>query len=518
MLQINDGTPSKKACPNSKHHRCKPKTIWDLIHPNSPNPYPDSSPMSPDMVDEKIPDSLSPSKKKQTKSIRSKLRSARKKIGTFVLNNTRKRIQLGNTLPVICSDTGECLSFGKMTNEIKTLFRGFTRFDYIFDMKQVTSGINGFIYEFNYQRKGYIANTILKSSNDKMADNLVYEYLVGMKYINKIVKRFPCFIETYGLYFYTSEDPWKRMKSNQTIDKTILKGLLLQKSVDYNKACEESNLAAILIQNIPSAKRLDERLIDEGYVFLKYELLYVLFIIYQALHSMKTQFTHYDLHYKNIMVIESTPGKWIQYIYHLPNKEILQFRCPYIPKIIDYGRAFFNTSTVSSETIYQELCKVPNCNNSDEKTCGKYNGFETLSTEDTYRKKNESQDLRLLSKKDIAINQYYGSDITMENIKNGFDMKTGKDRTLPHTETSRQTYQILEAVKYTGNYFTEEDLTENGPEYKTIANISDAYGALQNAVQNPLIQEENQTRYISENKLGDFHIYYNKDMKYIPSR
>jgi hypothetical protein len=87
------------------------------------------------------------------------------KIGKFMRNvDPDKRRAL--FLKSICSDAGVCIAFGKENKKIKEHFAGFI------DVKYIKSPIkrignpsqNGFINEITYERNGYVANSILKSS------------------------------------------------------------------------------------------------------------------------------------------------------------------------------------------------------------------------------------------------------------------------------------------------------------------------------------------------------------------
>ena len=80
---------------------------------------------------------------------------------------------------------------------------------------------NGFVREIKYEKNGYNAYAILKSSATMFSDNLAYEYIVGHNYINKIVTRFPCFLYTYGLYYYKSDDAYNKIRYS-TYDAKLL--------------------------------------------------------------------------------------------------------------------------------------------------------------------------------------------------------------------------------------------------------------------------------------------------------
>jgi len=433
-----------------------------------------------------------------------------KEEATEKIKNLIKRSSI--FLKRVCSNSGQCVSFGKYTTEITAYFKGFTGFEYALTPISAIGGLsaNGFIKEIKYERNGYNAYAILKSSRTPDADNLVYEYIVGNKFINRILKKFPCFIETYGFYFYDFDSSWKRMLINRPLNKAVLNGLELQRTIDYNKACSDSKLAALLIQHIKDARPLKTVLSTGARYsdFTIYELLYVLFIIYQALAALSTVFTHYDLHSDNILLFEPHPGKYIEYHYYLRNGTTIEFKCSYVPKMIDYGRSFFDNGNVSSKTVYEKLCKARDCH-----SCGYDNGFNWLDSQ-TYlginsQQKNESHDLRLL----VTISAKFK---ILESIG-------GVPR--PTKKTFNEVNKIVNKVIYgrsienpdNKEYGTKENLKEYSGSRK-IYNITNAYEYLQRAILKPKVIAENNERFQDPiNKLGDFHIYEDgRDMEYIP--
>jgi hypothetical protein len=191
-----------------------------------------------------------------TRRIKKKEQSAHaKKVIETLVKRSKKH------LAFICSDSGNCIAFGRNIAEINTFFKGFTDFTYaISPINQIGAlSENGFVIEIPYEKEGYNAYAILKSAKKRSSDNLVYEYLVGIKYVNRIMKQFPCFLETYGLYYYPSPVEWTAMSGTGPVlssseKKLALKQLLLQSSIDYSKACRESQYAAILIQHLKNVK------------------------------------------------------------------------------------------------------------------------------------------------------------------------------------------------------------------------------------------------------------------------
>lgn len=417
--------------------------------------------------------------------------NATKTIGRFI-KQSKKHLQF------ICSDSGVCIAFGRNSDEITRFFKGFTDFTYaVSPIKQIGKmSANGFVKEIAYKKEGYKADAILKSSKTEYSDNLVYEYLVGIKYINRIMKRFPCFLETYGLYYYANPAEWKRMSSSAPVRASHLTKLQIQNTIDYSKACNESNYASILIQHIKEAKPLSDYSGVTTYnKFIKYDLIYVLFIIYQALSSISKNFTHYDLHDSNVLLYEPEKGKYIEYRYHHEDGTETVFNSPYIPKIIDYGRSFFDNGNLNSRKIYDRVCKEKDC----DPDCGENVGFTWLNTTAyltiSSSQKNESHDLRLLS-----ITSKY-----MEELFNVYHVK-------PTEATFVEIDSILNKVVYGVSlsktnelYGTEENLKINSSK---IYNVNGAFLALKEAIRKPAIIAENQKNYSKISSLiGSLHVY-----------
>jgi len=416
---------------------------------------------------------------------------ARTKIGEMIKKS-------GKFVQTICSDSGVCIAFGKHTGEINNFFKGFSDFTYALSpIKQIGSkSSNGFIKEISYEKQGYKADAILKSSKKKTADNLVYEYLVGIKYVNRIMKRFPCFLETYGLYYYSGEPDWKIMSGSGPVHAANLKRLQLQSTIDYSKACIDSKYAAILIQHIKGVRSIkDFTSVPQYNKFMKCDMLYVFFIIYHALASISKDFSHYDLHDENVLVYEAEKGKYIQYHYHHKDGTETTFYSPYIPKIIDYGRSFFDNGNLTSRKVYDKICTVADCN----PDCGQKSGLGWLDPKPTITisssQKNESHDLRLLK----MVETYMGDIFKIQHIK-------------PQEATFVEADKVLKKVVYgvsikkeNKSYGTKENLTISPTK---IYNVNGAYLELKTALKNPKVIAENQINYSRfSNKLGDLHVY-----------
>ena len=411
--------------------------------------------------------------------------TARAKIGEMIKKS-------GMFLKMICSDSSVCTAFGKSTKEIREYFKGFTGFDYVVNPITPIGEVseNGFIKLLQYSRNNYNAYAILKSSKTSTSDNLIYEYIVGERYINRVMERFPCFVETYGAYYYKSSEKWKTFHDSKILTKPHLNSLESQKSIEWDKACKSSKYAAILIEQIKDASSLSSCYKNNTTQIIEGHLLYILFIIYHALSSISKEFTHYDLHAGNILLYEPKKGKYIKYVYHL-NDTMITFHCPYIPKIIDYGRSFFDNGNLNSKKIYNKVCDVKECN----PNCGGAKGLGWLNPTPYIQissyQKNESHDLRVLN------------------------ILKDRTKTIPKkrlNKTGKKTLELLNKVVYgvgvkspNKSYGTVQNLSMNSAK---IYNVNSAYKILKKQIEDNEIMEENKKLYNDpDNCIGTLNIY-----------
>ena len=432
-------------------------------------------------------------------------RVATRKIQKFMKKYESKRRAL--FLNSICSDAGVCIAFGRENDKIKKHFNGFVDFEYLTAVKKIGGeSENGFVKEFTYEHEGYKSNAILKSSMNPESDILFFEYLVG-QYINKLNNRYPCFLETYGLFQYKDETAWML---SATIDPRYRwnpqESLILHDENITNKSfetsCSSSQYLSILIQNIKDAKTIQSMLRE--YSFTKRDLLYVLYQVYMPLANEKNTFTHYDLHLENVLLYEPVKGHYIEYHYHVGGEEIT-FKSSYVAKIIDYGRCFFedknnsNKDTNTSKHIYEKICTINNCYPRDENgkiikdkhSCGKDVGYANIAPENppgsffyiSGTKRNSSHDLRLLYllKRRTGINDMYLKEL-LQKIQYGINV-----------DQENKIYGTIENEK-------------SGLPNK-INNVVDARNALGQLIMSEPLQHTNEESYLSKEKLGDLHIY-----------
>ena len=394
-------------------------------------------------------------------------------------------------LKAVCSDAGVCIAFGTFNEEIKKFFGGFTNFVYaVAPIKRVGKiSVNGFVHEITYMHRGYQAQAILKSSATYYTDNLMYEYMVG-KYVNKLNRRFPCFLETYGYYIYNDHNDWNKMKTTQTLASTdILKqGLTLQKTIDYATGCEQSQYLSILIQHLKGIISMRDSLKDLN--FVNNELPYALFQIYSVLALMKNNFTHYDLHGENVFMYEPSTDKYIEYHYYI-NSKVVSFKCKYIAKIIDYGHAFFNDTEekINTTQVYNALCATKKCNYHGK--CGKNQGFQFITGVQQYfitsQTPNISHDLRLLDDVKYIVNHIPKTTVFLKDLINKVEYGVGISK------------------KGDKPFGTKENKKSGLP--GKISNVDDAYLALLEYITASGMKAKNDVFYMLNTKLGDLHIY-----------
>ena len=437
-------------------------------------------------------------------------------------------------LSSICSDSGVCIALGKQTKRISKHFKGFVNFEYVISpIKTIGRGGHGFIKSITYERDGYTANAILKSSNRPYSDNLLFEYIVG-QYINKQCLVFPCFIETYGWYQYKTDEDWSYMKKNPEVSAKQLKDSLeigevaLKKYINSGKwqkicyedktkkgskikdcteldyllkvACAKSQYLSILIQSINNTKDMQSMITlpseDSDFNFPSKDLLNVLYQIYMPLATLSETFTHYDLHSRNVLIYEPVPGKYIDYKYVLDDGSIVEFKCRYIAKIIDYGHAFFkddsNTEiSGSSKSIYETICKnIEECGDMPGDYCGKDKGFSSFGDKNILSGysvdsclRNRTHDLLLLYriKKELKRPSWSDKDSNpfLQNIFDNLEYGNEVSLEADELETGFSAYEFGSVEKLSDSIFPER-----------INNVIDAHNALKTAVLHYKIQND----------------------------
>jgi molecular chaperone GrpE (heat shock protein) len=237
-----------------------------------------------------------------------------------------------------CSDSRTCIAFGTNVDKIKDFFENFKNKTYLIDYATLTGGANGNIYLLKYNKLNYVAYTILKNTKYDVSDNILYEYIVGL-FINKFHKKFPCFLETYNLFF-SDNLVFSDMEYTNIIDTNSKKHTDTKQLLNLiNKSCTGPTKINLEIEYVSSP--LTMRQLSTYIPFWKNSIITSLIQIYMPLSLMANVFTHNDLHTDNVLLYSPLKDGYIKYIYHLSSKETVIFNSEYIVKIIDYGRSYF---------------------------------------------------------------------------------------------------------------------------------------------------------------------------------
>lgn len=494
-----------------------------------------------------------------------------RRISTFFRNNPNVSEKVARTLHGVCASSGFCLAIGAdQINRINHFFKHFSTFEYLSSIRKIgIPSLNGFINELKYEREGYSAYAILKSSKSETADNLMYEYWVG-QFINIQNRRFPCFLETYGLYVSKGEHGASRQTLEQfneaeptTISSVEMNGLIdpitipdpkMPLDLDWNIACRSSDSLHLLIQQIPMSFRIND-ILDlhlpeqaENRDFFQEihddDFGYLLYQVYKPLSMLARIFTHYDLHCGNVLVYCPDRTKYIHYQYVLEDGTTVEFYSPFVVKIIDYGRCYVDhENRKSSFNLQPILCNsafFPNCNQkrSVEKLpndiCGYRKGFsffvDPSPTLLHSNRLNKSHDLKLanfckfyysptLDSSEAPLTKH-GSLLKslLYKVQYGLGIRT---YTIPRDATQKNRDEMETYNKNIVFEGTDENINVSDP--TKIFNVMAMANALELFIRDSNIKDQNDRKYSNTgkySKLGTLTVYCdrsNKSMTYTSS-
>lgn len=336
---------------------------------------------------------------------------------------------------IMCSNSGDCITFGRYVEEIDEFFENMDLKYLISPIKKIgNESQNGFVNELVFKREEYKRYCILKSSIHKEADNLAYEYYVGKMYINNLIQKLPCFLETYKIYFYKNTNIYNNLLNNkQNLAETLQSGGFLHLNDTLNdyvvQSCINPTKLSILIQHLEKPMSLDDYIRDDE--CSNYILLTLLLQIYLPLGKLMNEFTHNDLHTNNILLYKVPNNKYIEMTYKLEDGTDITFKTKYIAKIIDYGRCYFKKGDISSEKYINLVKKymaqikgkpIRSITDDDLALVG-YSFFENYLNEDNFYISsltgNISKDLWCA----YIINDYIIKEFIYVDITNEFDNK-----------------------------------------------------------------------------------------------
>lgn len=432
-------------------------------------------------------------------------------------------IQLrAQTLKQICLNVNDCMSFGNNIDTIKDFFENFTNLSYLYGkIIEIGRSTNGIIKKLEYKKQDYTAYAVLKSSTMPLSDNLMYEYEVGL-FLNKQQKRFPCFLETYGMFKYKNEIMYQNCTNTKfVLTTTDIKDSLTQlDTIDYIVGCSNSNYISILLQHVNSDLSLFKFInniikatpIDTDYM-LNYDLICILYQIYFPLSVLSGLYTHYDLHLDNVLLYKPSDKSYITYKYFLKNRNVITFNSPYIAKIIDYGRNIYYDTETKTGT-YATLDIISKLQIPGVAKCVKTKGFEFLLKK-AYTKNDANnsintpiniwQDMKLMNIVQSYLQQQY-MEILSDNIKT---LLTNIN-TIYNTSTGLITQKIAPQPMLFNNM-------DNMDNMDNINNINKLRNALEIIISNLEYTKKYNERFASLTNIGTYFIYEdNTPMRFEP--
>ena len=373
---------------------------------------------------------------------------------------------LSGVLKIECKNPDNCLALGQYGYAVKKYFNKFNDLTLIDNTGLKTLGadsVNGFVLEVPFVKGGYRAYCALKCSADELADNLYYEYFVGTHFINRHIKKIPCFVETFGCYNFKSVKEWYLLQKAAKVKK--FEQVDLQKMIEpfintgetpkelFSKSCKKNKLICVFIQHFDNARTFRYEY-NKNFDNVKFELYNLLYQVYFGLTQLGYTYTHYDLHADNVLLYKPYDGnQYITMRYHSKG-QIYEFNTEYVCKIIDYGRNYIKLPNgVDTDNLLTGeevgICNLPDCHTK----CGEYAGYGTIqgTLSESYTDEfgitpnipNMSHDLRLaylIPLKGLEIN-YKQQKNSRKNltpgidnhINNIFDMRTALERIMEST-------------------------------------------------------------------------------------
>lgn len=350
---------------------------------------------------------------------------------------------------------------------------------------------NGFIHKITGKNGRSI---VLKSVQTSTSDNLAYEFYTG-QCINEFRNKYPTFCKTYAVCVYYTNNIYEKIKTVKNIEDYKKSGINLIKDLhisnefniykqeDMKISCEYTKHLAIIIEYIDvysTSRGLYKNAVNITKESLPHfnQLVTALYIIYTTLSSLSVNFTHYDLHKDNVMLIKVPQDKYINITYHTMKGNI-NIKSEYIPVIIDYGRSYTKCISSDSNTY---ISRIP---------CPDHKSYEFQRGESdniTPFKSNITQDLRLLKRMYVHFE----------------DVKGISKNELNYIEYFRNNIRELKKL-YPEDYGHEEEHLMNT--FSGIYNVSEAQKFLETIIKNKhfikSIENKNSQEY------GKLDIYLN---------
>lgn len=259
--------------------------------------------------------------------------------------------------------------FNGRGKELLKEFGDFNLMDLVGDIKRIGApSKNGFITDLRFRKDHDELGCVLKTTQSLSADNSYYEFLVGLC-INRFKERFPNFLFTFNYYQFERKIP-EDLKTN-SLDMAVLMTTSPELKLSYNKiskdfvenkktiedGCINNNNASVLSEAIKDFITVSD--FYDSFYFSQHELLNILLQVYHVLSSLSSEFTHYDLHSKNILLKVVPDGKYVEIRYE-PERgyfggEELVIKTRLVPIIIDYGRCYINCDSFETKLDFDKF-------------------------------------------------------------------------------------------------------------------------------------------------------------------
>jgi hypothetical protein len=284
------------------------------------------------------------------------------------MNAISKTELIEQTLKTLCKKSNICLDLGYQSEIIKEYFGNYNLSDslviqdYVNICKRIGApSANGAVILVPFERNGYKSFTALKMPCSNISDNLMYEYAVGVKFINNFVKIFPCFAETYGLYKIGEETNYLKIIENASKNKSfrIDSYNFNKKNISWITACTNPKMFCLLIQYFENFRSI-EMDYEDYFSTIGINIMTILYQYYFVFDRLRGTFTHYDFHYGNAGYYEPFTNGYIMMHYHHPDNTVTSFPTQYISKMIDYGRSHFSNTIKIMNNIKSNAYCVPN--------------------------------------------------------------------------------------------------------------------------------------------------------------
>lgn len=461
-------------------------------------------------------------------------------------------------LNMICSDSCGCLVFARENEKVKALFNGYKNFDSSkspYAYKRGTKSVNGFVYEIELNKGGYQSSVLLKSSIKKGSDNLFYEYLVGIHFINEMNNIYPCFTETYHIMRNESTSLKEEMiGSTKVLTKDINESFqVLNGNINegIRISCDSSNELAILVQYIKNPITFMDYTLNYKHILMNRrprlrartiyqmkqdaehnnKLAQLLFQIYGPLTQIKDSYTHYDLHGQNVLLYNMKKGTYIIMNYVYKNTTVT-FKTNMITKIIDYGRSYFKTSRIDSSKIKEMVCLEKQCNKESPKVPGVIidvtsltaetavdNSMEGYVTPPAMRRssvKSNKSGGYSVSEKYLYENEECGYDVGYKHLRLKGSIRPNISQDLRLAFQTRNSIsantelgKLLKKIVYKNEYGTPEAV--NSEPHPEILNIPELEKALKDLIIDKNYGNINDNIYVNDDCIGTLTIYMDED-------